>query len=74
MLLKELPANQIIVMDNASIHKSIKTRELIEGSGHQLLFLPPYSPDLNPIEKTFGAIKKSLKKKRLNIYDFLSSS
>ena len=60
MLFKELPPNQVIIMDNASIHKNKKTREIIENAGHVLLFLPPYSPDLNPIEKTFGLIKRWL--------------
>ena len=60
MLLKNLPEKQIIVMDNAAIHKSQKTIDLIEQSGHIILFLPPYSPDLNPIEKTFGWIKRAL--------------
>jgi len=60
MLLKELPSNQVIIMDNASIHKNKRTRDLIERAGHILLYLPPYSPDLNPIEKTFGLIKRWL--------------
>ncbi|MCB1921662.1 MAG: transposase [Candidatus Competibacteraceae bacterium] len=38
------------MMDNARFHKSEETREIIEDHGHQLLFLLPYSPDLNPIE------------------------
>ena len=45
-------------MDNASFHKTQKTRELIEESGHELLFLPPCSPDFNPIEKHFANLKK----------------
>lgn len=50
--------NCVIVMDNATFHKSTKTKELIEDKGAILLFLPPYSPDLNPIENDFGALKK----------------
>ena len=50
-LIKELPPGQVVVMDNASFHKSPKTRELIESVGCRLIFLPPYSPNLNPIEK-----------------------
>ena len=61
ILLKNLPPKQIIIMDNASIHKSKELRELIEKEGHFLLFLPPYSPDFNPIEKIFGVIKRLLK-------------
>ena len=49
---------QIVIMDNASIHKSQKVRDLIEAAGCRLIYLPPYSPDLNPIE-TFWANMKS---------------
>lgn len=57
-LCPKLHKNQVVVMDNAAFHKSTKTRELIENTGATLLFLPPYSPDLNPIECDFAAIKK----------------
>ena len=45
-------------MDNAAFHKSKKTQELIEATGAILLFLPPYSPDIMPIEKTFATLKQ----------------
>ena len=45
-------------MKNATVHKSKKTRELIEKTVAKILFLPPYSPNLNPIEQTFGTLKK----------------
>lgn len=50
-LVPELQPGQVVVMDNASFHKSGTIWELIEAAGYQLLFLPPYSPDLNKIEK-----------------------
>ena len=50
-LIKELSPGQVVIMDNAAFHKSQKTKELIESVGCTLIFLPPYSPDLNPIEK-----------------------
>jgi transposase len=50
-LIKELKRGQVVIMDNAAFHKSLKTKELIESVGCKLIFLPPYSPDLNPIEK-----------------------
>ena len=53
-----LNENHVVVMDNAAFHKSNKTQELIEQTGATLLFLPPYSPDFNPIEHDFAAIKK----------------
>ena len=48
-LLPKLPKNSIIVMDNATFHKRQDTQTLIKKAGHLLLYLPPYSPDLNPI-------------------------
>ena len=47
----------MIVMDNARFHKSEETRSIIEDHGHQPLFLPPYSPDLNPIENYWAILK-----------------
>ena len=49
-------------MDNATFHKSEETRQLINSAGCQLLFLPPYSPDLNPIEKSWANLKNKIKK------------
>ena len=57
-LLPQLRPGQTVVMDNAAIHKSKETKQLIGKAGCELLFLPPYSPDFNPIEKTFGILKK----------------
>lgn len=57
-LFKEIPPASILIMDNARFHKTKATLELIEGNGHTYLFLPPYSPDFNPIEKDFGTLKK----------------
>ena len=48
-------------MDNAPFHKSKKTIELIEAAGCKVIFLPPYSPDLNPIEKFWANMKKWIK-------------
>lgn len=57
-LIKELKAGQTVIMDNASFHKSTKTVELIESLGCHLLYLPAYSPDLNPIEKFWANMKR----------------
>jgi transposase len=62
-IIKELKAGQIVIMDNASFHKSQKTRDLIESVGCKLIFLPPYSPDLNPIEKFWANMKRWIKNK-----------
>ncbi|MBY0293102.1 MAG: IS630 family transposase [Alphaproteobacteria bacterium] len=58
ILIPELKPGQVVVLDNASFHKSKKTRDLIEGAGCRLIFLPPYSPDFNPIEKFWAKMKK----------------
>ena len=47
----------MVVMDNLSVNKSERVRELIEGEGVEVLYLPPYSPDFNPIEEAFSKIK-----------------
>jgi transposase len=51
-------------MDNLSSHKGSRVRELVEGRGCHLVYLPPYSPDLNPIEEAFAKIKALLRKAR----------
>ena len=53
-----LSTSDVVVLDNAKIHKTHRTRELIEASGAEVLFLPPYSPDYNPIEHDFANIKR----------------
>jgi transposase len=62
-LIKELVPGQYVVMDNASFHKSQKTKELIESVGCKIIFLPPYSPDFNPIEKFWANMKRWIKDK-----------
>ena len=57
-----LTAGDIVVMDNLPVHKVSGIRELIEGKGAKLIYLPPYSPDLNPIEKCWSKIKTYLRK------------
>jgi transposase len=57
-----LRSGQVVVMDNLNAHKGERVRELVEGSGGKLLYLPTYSPDLNPIEEAFSKIKGSLRK------------
>ena len=53
-----LDSESVLILDNAAFHKSQITRQLIENKGAKVLFLPPYSPDLNPIEHDFAALKK----------------
>jgi transposase len=62
ILAPSLRKGQIVVMDNLSIHKGQKVRQLIEEQGCQLLFLPAYSPDFSPIEETFSKLKAILRR------------
>jgi len=56
-----LRVGQVVVMDNLSAHKGERVRKCIEDRGCELLFLPPYSPDLNPIEEAFSKVKRLLR-------------
>jgi transposase len=62
VLVPSLRRGQVVVMDNLSSHKGGRVRELIEERGCKLLYLPPYSPDFNPIEEAFAKIKALLRK------------
>ncbi len=61
-LLPTLSAGDIVIMDNLGSHKSQAVRQAIRSVGAKLLFLPPYSPDLNPIEQVFAKLKTLLRK------------
>jgi transposase len=62
LLAPSLNPGQVVVMDNLSSHKGGRVRELIEERGCKLLHLPPYSPDLNPIEEAFAKLKALVRK------------
>ena len=70
-LLPKLTTSCVVVMDNATFHKVDGISELIEKAGHQLLYLPPYGPDLNPIEKKWAQVKALRNKLRTNDIDAL---
>lgn len=61
VLVPQLRPGDVVILDNLSSHKRERTRQLIEATGATLLFLPPYSPDLNPIEMIFAKIKQLLR-------------
>jgi transposase len=61
VLCPTLERGQVVVMDNLSSHKGERVRELIEAKGCELIYLPPYSPDFNPIEKAFSKLKSYLR-------------
>jgi transposase len=62
VLVPELEADDIVIMDNLSAHKVSGVRRSIEAAGASLRYLPPYSPDLNPIEMAFSKLKAILRK------------
>jgi transposase len=61
-LVPTLAPGDVVIMDNLSSHKSEAVRDAIEAVGAELLFLPPYSPDLNPIEQAFAKLKHWLRR------------
>jgi transposase len=61
-LAPSLQPGQVMVMDNLTAHKGEKVRDLIEGRGCELIYLPPYSPDFNPIEEAFAKLKALMRK------------
>ena len=62
VLAPNLRPAQVVIMDNLSAHKTERVREPVEQRGCELIYLPPYSPDLNPIEEAFSKIKGLLRK------------
>lgn len=72
-LLKEAKPGSVIVLDNATFHRKKILKNLAEQAGCSVLFLPPYSPDLNPIEKLWANLKKFLKN-HLRFFNSLSAA
>ncbi len=66
-----LEPGRVVVMDDLSAHKGRRVRELIEAAGCELLYLPPYSPDLNPIERAFAKLKASLRRAQARTFGAL---
>jgi transposase len=62
VLAPALPPGQVVVLDNLSAHKGGRVKEIVESAGCELLYLPPYSPDLNPIEQAFSKVKGLMRK------------
>jgi transposase len=71
VLIPTLRPGDVVIMDNLSSHKRASVREVIEAAGSRLMFLPPYSPDLNPIEMAFAKLKAQLKKAAARTVDGL---
>ena len=62
VLVPTLTPGDVVVLDNLAAHKNASARAAIEAAGAALVFLPPYSPDLNPIENAFSKLKAMLRK------------
>lgn len=73
MLVPSLKKGQVVIMDNAPIHKSHRVKEIIEKAGCTLMYLPPYSPDFNPIEHYWAVMKSHIKKIRSN-FQFIADA
>jgi transposase len=58
VLAPNLRSGQVVVMDNLAAHESQRIKQLIEERGYELVYLTPYSPDLNPIEEAFSKVKR----------------
>jgi transposase len=71
-LLPKLPSQGVIVMDNARFHKRLDIQEAIGHAGHLLLWLPPYSPQLNPIEPKWAQAKAIRKQQHCSISDIVT--
>lgn len=71
VLAPTLRAGDILLVDNLSAHRVAAAREAIEARGAQLLFLPPYSSDLNPIELCWSKVKAALRKAKVRTFDAL---
>jgi transposase len=68
-LLPKLPTGVVLVMDNATFHKRKDTQNLIKQAGYELVYLPPYSPDLNPIENKWAQAKALRRKTKQSIQE-----
>ena len=71
LLVPALEPGDIVVMDNLACHRSAAVRDAIQGAGAELRFLPPYSPDFNPIEMAFSKLKACLKRRAARTVDEL---
>jgi transposase len=70
-LAPSLREGQVVVLDGLGAHRTEKVRELVQARGADLVFLPSYSPDLNPIEEAFGKIKALVRKEGARVREAL---
>ena len=73
-LVKHLPKTRVVVMDNATFHQGAEMKKVLEEQGHTLLYLPPYSPDLNPIASKWAQAKAMRRKSPCEIEKLFESN
>jgi len=71
-LVPTLSPGDVVILDNVGFHKSERAEQLVKAEGAWLLFLPSYSPDLNPIEMAFSKLKALLRKRAARSFDAIS--
>jgi transposase len=74
VLVPELTEGDVVVLDNLQPHKAKGVREMIEAAGAKLLYLPPYSPDFNPIENMWSKVKQYLRSAAARTFDALQEA
>ena len=74
VLVPELSADDVVILDNLQPHKAPAVREMIEAAGARLLYLPPYSPDFNPIENMWSKVKQHLRSAAARTFDALQEA
>lgn len=72
-LIPKLPKDSVIVMDNATFHKRKDIQKIIQNNNHILIYLPPYSPDLNPIEHKWAQAKSIRRKERCSVNELFEN-
>lgn len=73
-LCPRLQSGQVVILDNLGAHKVAGVRELVEARGARLVYLPPYSPDLNPIEQAWSKIKQQLRSAKARVLEVLEQA
>ncbi|ACP22319.1 transposase (plasmid) [Sinorhizobium fredii NGR234] len=69
-----LSPGDVVILDNVGFHKSERAEQMVKAKGAWLLFLPPYSPDLNPIEMAFSKLKALLRKRAARSFDAIADA
>jgi len=73
-LIPKFPPQSVIILDNATLHKGVAMKKALDQVGHTLLYLPPYSPDLNPIEHKWAQAKSVRKKENCSVDQLFKSN